>query len=152
AAAPQGPSRHARILFSGTAWRAAMDAQNVLAEHHDVAAECWSATSYKCLRDDALETERWNRLHPSDAPRVPFVAQTLNGLGGPTIAVTDFIKAVPDQIARWVQGPYLSLGTDGYGRSDTREALRRHFEVDAGHLVVATLSALALMGEAKSEE
>jgi pyruvate dehydrogenase E1 component len=151
-AAPEGPRRHATILFSGTGWRAALDAQALLAEHHDVAAECWSATSYKALREDALSVERWNRLHPSEPRRTPYIAEVLNGSGGPYIAVSDFLKAVPDQVARWVPGPFTTLGTDGYGRSDTREALRRHFEVDAGHVVTATLATLAQMGEAKAEE
>jgi pyruvate dehydrogenase E1 component len=150
--APEGPSRRATILFSGTAWRAALDAQRLLAEHHDVAATCFSATSYKALREEALEIERWNRLHPTEAHRVPYVTEMLNGSGAPVVAVSDFLKAVPDQIARWVRGPFTALGTDGYGRSDTREALRRHFEVDAGHVVVAVLSSLAHSGEAKAEE
>ncbi len=150
AEAPEGPSRRATILFSGTGWRAALDAQSLLAEHHDVAVECWSATSYKALREDALAVERWNRLHPNEPHRTPYVSQVLNG--SPVVAVSDFMKAVPDQISRWVRGPFTSLGTDGYGRSDTREALRRHFEVDAGHVVVATLSALAQTGEVKAEE
>ncbi|HET7722412.1 MAG TPA: pyruvate dehydrogenase (acetyl-transferring), homodimeric type, partial [Acidimicrobiales bacterium] len=140
AAAPDGPSRRATLLFSGTAWRAASEAQQLLAEHHDVAAELWSATSYKALREDALSIERWNRLHPGEAPRTPYLTEQLADAEGPIVAVTDFMKLVPDQVARWVPGPYVSLGTDGLGRSDTRAALRRYFEVDAGHLVVATLA------------
>jgi pyruvate dehydrogenase E1 component len=140
--APDGPSRRATILFSGTAWRAAEEAQKLLAENHDVAAELWSATSYKALRDDALSCERWNRLHPSEPARSPFVTEQLSSADGPVVAVTDFVKAVPDQVSRWVEAPYLSLGTDGYGRSDTREALRRYFETDAPHVVVAVLALL----------
>jgi pyruvate dehydrogenase E1 component len=140
--APDGPSRRATILFSGPSWRAAQEARDLLAEHHDVAAELWSATSYKALREDALSSERWNRLHPSQPPKTPFVTEQLEGAEGPVIAVTDYMKTVPDQIARWVPGGLTPLGTDGYGRSDTREALRRHFEVDAGHIVVAVLQAL----------
>ena len=152
APAPAGPRRRATILFSGSAYRAALEAQRVLAEDHDVAAECWSATSYKALREDALSVERWNRLHPSQPARTPFVTEALAGAEGPVVAVTDFMKAVPDQVARWVPGHFTPLGTDGYGRSDTREALRRHFETDAGHVVVAVLKALADSGEGKVEE
>jgi pyruvate dehydrogenase E1 component len=104
----------------------------------------WSATSYQQLRNDALEAERWNRLHPDEEPRVPFVAKLLRGRG-PIIAASDWIKAWPDQIGRWVPEPFVPLGTDGFGRSDTREALRRHFEVDAEHIAVAALSSLSTM-------
>ncbi|MEX2659832.1 MAG: pyruvate dehydrogenase (acetyl-transferring), homodimeric type [Acidimicrobiales bacterium] len=151
AAAPEGPAKRATILFSGTAFLAAEEAQRLLAEHHDVAAELWSATSYKALREEALSAERWNRLHPSQAPRLPRVSELLATGEGPYVAVSDFMKAVPDQIARWVPGTFSVLGTDGFGRSDTREALRRHFEVDAGHVVVATLAALAAEGQVKDE-
>ncbi|MEO7836444.1 MAG: pyruvate dehydrogenase (acetyl-transferring), homodimeric type, partial [Acidimicrobiales bacterium] len=152
AAAPPGPRRRATILFSGSAYRAALDARRLLAEDHDVAAECWSATSYKALREDALSIERWNRLHPGQPARTPFVTDALASAEGPVVAVTDFMKAVPDQVARWVPGHFTPLGTDGYGRSDTREALRRHFETDAAHVVVAVLKALVDTGEGKAEE
>ncbi|MGH9115410.1 MAG: transketolase-like TK C-terminal-containing protein, partial [Acidimicrobiales bacterium] len=150
--APEGPSRRATILFSGSASQAAMEAQRLLAEEHDVAAELWSATSYKALREDALTVERWNRLHPSLQPRAPYVSEALAGATGPIVAVTDFMKAVPDQVARWVPGHFVPLGTDGFGRSDTREALRRHFETDAAHVVVAVLDGLLGTGEAKAKE
>jgi pyruvate dehydrogenase E1 component len=152
AAAPKGPSRQATILFSGSASQAALEAQQLLASEHDVAAELWSATSYKALREDALSVERWNRLHPSLQPRTPYVTETLAGAGGPIVAVTDYMKAVPDQVARWVPGHFVPLGTDGFGRSDTREALRRHFETDAAHLVVAVLDGLRAAGDAKAAE
>ncbi|MEX2294578.1 MAG: pyruvate dehydrogenase (acetyl-transferring), homodimeric type [Acidimicrobiales bacterium] len=150
--APAGVSIPASILFSGSANLAARAAQLELAEHYDVGADLHSATSYKRLREQALSTERSNRLHPSRAPETPRVTELLVG-DGPIIAVTDFIKAVPDQISRWIPAgrSYTSLGTDGFGRSDTREALRRHFEIDAGHIVVATLAALAERGEVKAE-
>jgi pyruvate dehydrogenase E1 component len=150
--APEGPSRHARILFSGPAWKAAIEARDLLAAEHDVAAECWSATSYKLLREDALSAERWSRLHPTEKPQTSFVAATLGENGGPVVAVSEFMKALPEMIARWVPGPFVPLGTDGYGRSDTRAALRRHFEVDAEHVVVATLHGLSQAGDAKPEE
>ncbi|CAN5430624.1 pyruvate dehydrogenase (acetyl-transferring), homodimeric type [soil metagenome] len=150
AEAPDGPSHRATLLFSGTAWQAAAAARDELAETWDVAAELWSVTSYKCLREDALLVERGNRLHPSRKPGTPWVTELLGEADGPYVAVTDYVKAVPDSIARWVPGTYAVLGTDGFGRSDTREALRRHFEVDAGHVVVATLSALAAEGTVKA--
>ena len=152
APAPEGPSRPASILFSGTAQGAAREAQQLLAEHHDVAAELWSVTSYKALREDALAAVRWNRLHPSDLARTPYVTEALADSEGPFVAVTDFMKAIPDQVARWVPGHLITLGTDGYGRSDSRAALRRHFETDAAHLVVTVLAALAQLGDAKAEE
>jgi pyruvate dehydrogenase E1 component len=142
AAAPEGPSRRATILFSGSAYGAAVEAQRLLAADHDVAAELWSATSYKALREDALAAERWNRLHPTDAARTPYVTEVLSEAEGPFVAVTDFMKVVPEQVSRWVPGSFTALGTDGWGRSDTRAALRRHFEVDAAHVVVAVLHAL----------
>jgi pyruvate dehydrogenase E1 component len=150
--APEGPSRRATLLFSGTAHGAAREAQRQLAADHDVAAEVWSVTSYKALREDALEVERWNRLHPTEPPRTPYVTEALSQAPGPFIAVTDFMKAVPDQIARWVPGPFTPLGTDGFGRSDTRANLRRHFETDAPHVIVATLQALTATDQAKPDE
>jgi pyruvate dehydrogenase E1 component len=128
-----------------------LKAQQMLDADHDVAADVWSVTSFKRLREDALETERWNRLHPEEAPKLSFLQKALSGAEGPIIAATDWIRSVPDQISRWLPVPYLSLGTDGFGRSDTRENLRRHFEVDAEHIVVATLSALAQAGDVKPE-
>ncbi|HEX2258998.1 MAG TPA: pyruvate dehydrogenase (acetyl-transferring), homodimeric type [Actinomycetota bacterium] len=126
-------------------------AQQMLQDEHDVAADVWSGTSYKLLRENALGTERRNRLNPDKPPEQSYIETSLNGSEGPVVAATDWIKAVPDQIARWVRGPYVSLGTDGFGRSDTRGNLRRHFEVDAEHIVVATLGALAQAGEVKPE-
>ncbi|MDQ3641784.1 MAG: pyruvate dehydrogenase (acetyl-transferring), homodimeric type, partial [Actinomycetota bacterium] len=152
APAPEGPSRRATIVFSGTAQAAAREAQEVLAADHDVAVELWSATSYKSLREDALSVERWNRLHPTEPPRTPYVTEALSGAASPVLAVTDFMKAVPDQVSRWVPGTYLSLGTDGYGRSDTQANLRRHFETDTPHVVVGVLTALAQTDDAKPQE
>src|SRR5438105_269241 len=149
--APEGCRHRASILFSGTAQGAAREAQQLLAEHHDVGAELWSVTSYKSLREDALEVERWNRLHPGETPRTPHVTTVLSEAEGPFVAVTDYMKIVPEQVARWVPGPFTPLGTDGFGRSDTRTALRRHFEVDAAHIVVAVLQALAATGDVKPE-
>src|SRR5690606_29713540 len=128
--APDGPAHRATILFSGTAQGAARAAQADLAEHYDVAAELWSATSYKRLREEALAAERTNRLHPDAERAVAPVTQKLAGTSGPIVAVTDFMKAVPDQVARFVPRddagvprPFVSLGTDGFGRSETVENL-----------------------------
>jgi pyruvate dehydrogenase E1 component len=153
-AAPSGPSRSARVLFSGSAWSSASEAVSLLASDWDVGVELWSATSYKGLREDGMACERWNRLNPLESPRVPIVTSLLGESPLPTVAVTDFMKAVPDQIGRWVPGSsaFVTLGTDGYGRSDTRAALRSHFEVDAASVVVAVLSALVAAGEAKPQE
>jgi pyruvate dehydrogenase E1 component len=146
--APDGPSMPATILFSGTAHLAAREAVTELAEHYDVAAELWSATSYKALREEALAAERWNRLHPSQEQQVPRVAQILADSNGPITAVSDFMKSVPEQVQRFVPGrTFVPLGTDGMGRSDTREALRRHFEVDTGHVVLAVLDGLRAEGK-----
>jgi len=144
--------RRATILFSGTAWTAAMEAQRLLAENHEVDVDVFSVTSYKSLREDALTAERWNRLHPGDTARTPYITEVLKGQDGPFVAVTDFMKLVPDQVARWIPGHFTPLGTDGYGRSDTRELLRAYFETDAPSIVVATLDALLATGEGKAEE
>jgi len=137
----------ASVVFSGSAQGAAREAQTVLAQQ-GIGVELWSATSFKTLREEALTSERWSRLHPTEPPRIPRVSQLLHESAGPIIAVTDFMKAVPDQIARFVPTgrPFVSLGTDGFGRSDTREALRRFFENDAAHVEVAVLAELARSG------
>jgi pyruvate dehydrogenase E1 component len=135
-----------KILFSGTANLAAREAAADLAANYGVGAELWSATSYKALREEALGVERWNRLHPDDAVRIPLVTRLLSHQPGPTLAVTDFMTLVPDQIARWVPDEFVVLGTDGYGRSDSRHALRRFFETDTGHVVAGALSILARHG------
>ena len=139
-----------QILASGAAMSAALEAQELLAEEWDVAADVWSAPGWKQLRDDALSCERWNRLHPAGPARIPYVTDVLGDTEGPVVAVSDFVKAVPDGIARFVPQPFIPLGTDGFGFSDTRVALRRHFEVDAAHLVVAALDGLAGRGDVSS--
>ncbi len=147
--APEGHSKQATILFSGISHTAARAAVVELAEHYDVGAELWSVTNYKRLREDALAAERHNRLHPSAERRVALVTQRLATSAGPITAVSDFMKIVPEQIARFVPDnrPFTILGTDGMGRSDTREALRRFFEIDTGHVVVAVLTGLLEAGE-----
>jgi len=144
--APDGHDNRATILFSGSAYGSAREACDELAERYGVAAELWSATSYKKLREDALAVERWNRLNPAETPRTATVTSLLDSSQGPIVAVTDYMRAVPDQIAPFVPRSFTTLGTDGYGRSDTREALRSFFEVDADHIVIAVLSAMAREG------
>ena len=148
---PGSSHPRAQILASGVAMRWALGAQQLLREDWGVAADVWSATSWTELRRDALACEEWNMLHPDVEPRVPYVTQTLEGSPGPVVAVSDWIRAVPDQIARWVPGPFNSLGTDGYGFSDTRAAARRFFHVDAESITLAALSQLARLGEVKPE-
>jgi pyruvate dehydrogenase E1 component len=140
-------SHQAGIMFSGSAHQAARDAAAELATRWDVSCDLWSVTSYKRLREQAQEVDRLNRLHPEDAPQEPLVTQVLNDGQGPLVAVSDFQQLVADQVSRWVPRPFTVLGTDGFGRSDTREALRRFFEVDMAHVVVAVLHALATAGE-----
>ncbi|MGA7282170.1 MAG: pyruvate dehydrogenase (acetyl-transferring), homodimeric type, partial [Acidimicrobiia bacterium] len=144
--APDVDGPRATIVFSGSANLAAREAARELAENYRVAAELWSATSYKHLREEALSVDRWNMFHPGEPRRTPLVSQILKDVTGPIIAVSDYMKLVPDQISRWVRPPFVTLGTDGFGRSDSRPALRRFFETDAGNIVVATLSALASEG------
>jgi len=120
-------------------------------EQFDVSADVWSATSYKLLRGEALNARRWNMLHPTEPPRKSYLESVLEKEQGVFVAVSDYIKLVPDQIAPWVPGGLMTLGTDGFGRSDTRARLRRFFEVDAETIVVATLYALAQRGQIKKQ-
>ncbi|PHX93684.1 MAG: pyruvate dehydrogenase (acetyl-transferring), homodimeric type [Acidimicrobium sp.] len=143
---------HASILFSGSAHTAASAAADELLERYGVGCELWSATSYKSLREQAIEIERWNRLHPEQQQRQPLITELLGGGAGPIVAVSDFMRIVPEQVARFVPNrSFTPLGTDGMGRSDTRAALRRHFEIDAPHIVVAVLHELSISGDIKSE-
>jgi len=136
-----------QLFGSGSVLTEALRAQKILAERYGVGADVWSATSYKELRREALECERVNRLHPDAAPRVPYVTRALSGARGPVVAVTDFLKLVPEMIARWVPQGLTPLGTDGYGRSASRAELRRFFEIDAEHIALAALTELARRGE-----
>lgn len=131
------------LLGCGPLLRAALDAAERLEADHGVAAEVWSVTSFTLLHRDCCRVERWNRLHPMEEPVTPFLREALGEARRPFVAVTDWVKALPQTLARWLPGPLHALGTDGFGRSDTREALRRHFEVDADHTVIAALAALA---------
>ncbi|MGA1500720.1 MAG: pyruvate dehydrogenase (acetyl-transferring), homodimeric type [Ilumatobacteraceae bacterium] len=149
--APQGTSKRVTLLFSGSAQGAARAAAAELAEHWDVGAELWSATSYKTLREDALAAERWNRLNPPQVARTPLVTELMAETTGPIVAVSDFMKIVPEQIVRFAPGrTFVPLGTDGMGRSDTREALRSFFETDMPNIVLAVIASLVKDGKMPS--
>jgi pyruvate dehydrogenase E1 component len=142
-----GPKAHrARLVGSGSILQQVIAAQGLLAEKAGIAAEIYSAPSFQLLRRDALEAERWNRLHPTETPHGPYVATVLGPDGGPIVAATDWLKALPDMVSRWLPPYYVSLGTDGFGRSDTREALRSLFEIDPPHIAAAALTELARCG------
>ncbi|GLV50796.1 pyruvate dehydrogenase E1 component [Thermobispora bispora] len=146
-----GTGPKANILASGVAMQWALEAQRLLAQDWGVSASVWSATSWSELRRDALAAEEHNLLNPDAEPRVPYVTAKLSGSSGPFLGVSDYMRAVPDQIARWVPGDWTSLGTDGFGLSDTRSALRRHFHVDAASITLAVLTQLVKRGELKPE-
>jgi pyruvate dehydrogenase E1 component len=135
------------LFGSGTILREVLAAAQILEKDYGVPADVFSVTSFSELRKDALAVERWNMLHPGDARKTNYVQQTLEAREGPFIAATDYMKTVADQIRQWVPGPYTVLGTDGFGRSDSRAELRRFFEVDRHYVVVASLKALADEGK-----
>lgn len=146
---------HVHLFGSGPILNEVLKAQALLMEKYGVASSVWSVTSYKQLRQDALDTERWNWLHPEQELRQPYITQAL-GAGSEDsksifIAASDYMKAVPDSIAKWLPGPLICLGTDGFGRSDSRRDLRRFFEVDINHIAFATLSALFRRREVNRE-
>jgi len=141
----------AQVLASGVAMPWAIQAQTLLGEQWGVDVDVWSVTSWNELRRDALDCEQHNLLDPTDQPRVPFVAERLADTVGPVVAVSDYMRAVPDQIARWVPNDYTSLGADGFGFADTRGAARRYFHIDAESIVLAVLEQLARRGEVKPE-
>src|SRR5262249_52741266 len=146
AAAPKDSAMRPQLLGSGPILREVLRAEKILAEDFGVYGDVWSVTSYSELRREALAVDRWNLLHPGQEPRKCYVEECLGGTKGPVVAASDYIRAVPEQIARWLTERMVPLGTDGFGRSDTREALRRYFEVDAEHIAFATLAALARKG------
>jgi pyruvate dehydrogenase E1 component len=148
---PEHKKLKAHIFGSGPIIRSALKAQEILAERYGVSADVWSATNYKQLRTDALRCQRWNMLHPVETPKKSYVETVLKKEQGVFVAVSDFMKIVPEQIAPWVPGGLMTLGTDGFGRSDTRERLRRFFEVDAESTVIATLYALVRKGQLPRE-
>jgi len=136
-----------QLFGSGPILNEALRAQEILGEKYGVQANVWSVTSYNELRRDALAVERWNRLHPAEPEKTPYITTALAGAEGPIVAATDFMKVVPDQLAPWLGGRLVTLGTDGFGRSDNREHLRRHFEVNAESIAAAGLSRLARDGK-----
>jgi len=138
---PERAPHRAHLLASGPLVTEALRAQTLLLRY-GVAADVWSVTSYKTLRFRTLEAERWNMLHPDEPPRTSYLQKIGQKLDGPCVAVSDYVRQVSEQIAPWLPGGLLALGTDGFGRSDTRQALRRFFEIDAEHLTVAALYAL----------
>jgi pyruvate dehydrogenase E1 component len=144
--------RHVQLWGSGSIMQQVLRAQEILAERFGVSSDVWGVTSYQQLRSDALECERVNRLHPEAEPRVPYLTQALAGVEGPFITASDYMKSLGDLVARWVPGRIVPLGTDGFGMSDTREALRRHFEVDAESIVIGALDGLRLEGKVSAAE
>jgi pyruvate dehydrogenase E1 component len=140
------PKARVQLLGSGTILNEVIKAAQMLSEYH-IAADVWSVTSYKALYYEAIETARFNRLNPSSKARLPYIAQCLNATEGPIVAASDYMKVLPSMVSGYLNRPIHSLGTDGFGRSETREALRDFFEVDAKHVVIAALS--ALRGEGK---
>ena len=136
-----------QLFGSGSILNEALRAQNILAEKYGVQADVWSVTSYNELRRDGLAIERWNRLHPAEPEKRPYILTVLDPTEGPIVAATDFMKVVPDQLSPWLGRRLVTLGTDGFGRSDNREHLRRHFEVNAESIVVSALSRLARDGK-----
>ncbi len=149
AAAPdlENPKGRVRLVGSGSIMQQVLAARDLLAEQFGIAAEVYSATSFQQLRHEALAVDRWNRLNPERKQRVPYVSKILGADGGPIVVATDWIRSLPDMVARWVPQPYVTLGTDGFGRSDTREALRGYFEIDPPHIAAGALSGLARTGE-----
>ncbi|MGB0761765.1 MAG: transketolase-like TK C-terminal-containing protein, partial [Rubripirellula sp.] len=135
-----------QLFGSGAILNSALAAQEILAEKYQIASDVWSVTSYTQLRRDAATCERWNLLHPTETPRKSYLDEVLEGVEGPFIAASDYVRALGEQLAPYIPGDYYVLGTDGMGRSETREALRRHFEVDAESITIATLSRLAKAG------
>jgi pyruvate dehydrogenase E1 component len=150
--AKKGKTQHrAQLLGSGAILLEVLKAQQILAEKYAVAADVWSVTSYQELYREGHAVERWNRLHPGEKPRVPYVTRALAETDGVLVAASDYMKVLPDSIDRWLPRPLTPLGTDGFGRSESRASLRDFFEVDAKHIVVATLDALVRDGKIEAK-
>ena len=148
----KGAKLKTNLFGSGTIMNEVLKAQQMLEERYDVAADVWSVTSYTQLRRDGLDTDRWNMLHPNQPPRVPYVQQCVGQEPGIFVAASDYVKTLPDGIARWLPGPMIALGTDGFGRSESREALRDFFEIDARYVTLGALTLLARQGEISFED
>jgi pyruvate dehydrogenase E1 component len=146
-------SKHRVQLFgSGAIMQCVMKAQEMLAEKYNISSDIWSVTSYTQLRRDAEGCERWNMLHPTETPRKSYIETVLEGHEGPFIASSDYVKALSEQVSKYIPGDFFALGTDGMGRSETRESLRRHFEVDAESIIIATLHQLSKQGKVDASE
>jgi pyruvate dehydrogenase E1 component len=146
-----GDGPRAQLMGSGTILREVIKAAELLSQDWGVQADVWSATSFNLLKRDGDECERWNTLHPLEHKRVPFITKQLAGSEGPVIAATDYLRAYADQVRAFIPGDFVVLGTDGYGRSDTRAQLRQFFEVNAHYVVISTLKALADRGEVPAQ-
>ncbi|UCF65829.1 MAG: pyruvate dehydrogenase (acetyl-transferring), homodimeric type [bacterium] len=142
----------AHLFGSGAILNKVIEAQKILEEKYHVAADIWSVTSYKELHYDAIMADRWNMLHPDKKPQVPFISQALSGSSGVFVAASDYVKALPESISKWIPGRLISLGTDGFGRSDGRRHLRDFFEVDARYITLATLYGLFREGKLKATD
>ncbi len=142
---------HAQLLGSGAILNEALEAQKILEESYNVAADVWSVTSYKELYHDGQNTERWNMVHPAEIGKIPYISRCLNDAPGVFVAATDYVKALPDSISQWLPRPLVSLGTDGFGRSGSRSALRDFFEVDSKFITIAALYALAREKKIKAD-
>jgi pyruvate dehydrogenase E1 component len=136
-----------QLFGSGAILRSVLAAQKIMAERYNISSDVWSVTSYSELRRDAQTCERWNMLHPAEPRRQSYIETELAESKGPFIAASDYVRAVPEQLQSWIPGDYFVLGTDGMGRSETRERLRRHFEVDAECVTIAALYRLARLGQ-----
>ncbi len=146
---PAAAEATVQLFGSGSILNEVLRAQEILSSKYGVNADVWSVTSYTELRRDAIAVERWNRLHPAEKEQAPYILTALGEAKGPIIAASDYMKSIPDLLAPWLPSRLVSLGTDGFGRSDNREHLRSHFEVNAESIVGATLSKLAREGKFK---
>jgi pyruvate dehydrogenase E1 component len=141
-----------QLLGSGAILRSVLEAQETLAERFNVASSVWSVTSYNELARDAQDCRRWNVLHPTEPPRQSYYEQVTGGQEGPFVAASDYVRAIPEQLGPFTKGGIFALGTDGFGRSESRGALRRHFEVDAQCVTIAALYRLEQDGKLSAEE
>ena len=151
-ASTTGEAAQVHLFGSGAITNEVLRAQEMLEEQHGIATDVWSVTNYKLLRENAISTERWNRLHPADDPRRSTLERALSGYSGVVVAATDYMRALPDAVARFVDLPFTSLGTEGFGRSDDRRGLRDHFEVDARYITLAALESLVHEGRFEREK
>jgi pyruvate dehydrogenase E1 component len=141
-----------QLFGSGAILRSALKAQELLAEKFHVSSDVWSVTSYTELRRDAQTCARWNMLHPAEPARKSYLETVLEGVQGPFVSASDYVRAVGEQLAPWIPGDYLVLGCDGMGRSETRTALRKHFEVDAPFIALGALHQLRKQGKIESHD